>query len=447
MPHLVSRRLANKTQDAPTWEHSRTQAVDPEIGMSQESKSNRESLGSFRWWWNTHLVRGAEVKKATPGSSHTSYQVQDLEAGLKGLRTEETEVPRSQCPPLVTNLASKPNGGNSRSKLANTLHDGSLGAPRKRSPPPPPVPPRPTLDSNRQSPNCAPLSTPATTSQRIYKRFDPTLLKPFARDAARPLPHSVSTGTIQHAKPASDGIQDKPLDNGSSSLARRPQSVGAQPFAGVGHQMKVGSISQTGSPSNPIIPSDRGHTTATSRARNNCQATIQSPSRLTPPSPSQYDSPTKNGNSQAAVQCSGYTKQGKPCKRMVKSAAPFALVQATEAVAGLTPSSLQQASLTLQPEPRYCRDHVKQICELDGFYWKGQRRDKWIQFSDWIPIDLEEQSKALLRLTMESELSRMVSFPPMLFLIFRGLDHQAFCHLCLSPTGIGGVHLCIRTPR
>jgi hypothetical protein len=63
-------------------------------------------------------------------------------------------------------------------------------------------------------------------------------------------------------------------------------------------------------------------------------------------------------------------------------------------------------------EARYCKDHVKQICEAEGFYWKGNRRDKWIRFADWISEDLEEQSKVLLRLTMESALTSKVSEIP-----------------------------------
>lgn len=79
-------------------------------------------------------------------------------------------------------------------------------------------------------------------------------------------------------------------------------------------------------------------------------------------------------------------------------------------------------SLALQVVPneangngaRYCKDHTKQICAEEGFYWKGSGRDKWIRFEDWIPEGLEEQTRVLLRLNMEMPLTSKVSYHPLL---------------------------------
>lgn len=106
---------------------------------------------------------------------------------------------------------------------------------------------------------------------------------------------------------------------------------------------------------------------------------------------------------------------------MVKTAAPYAaLIDGRLEVINKPPLSLgsppsrrsgllDTEDVPVEEEPRYCRDHVKQICEAEGFYWKGQRGEKWIRFADWIPDELEEQSKVRLRLTMESALTNRVS--------------------------------------
>jgi hypothetical protein len=135
------------------------------------------------------------------------------------------------------------------------------------------------------------------------------------------------------------------------------------------------------------------------------------------------DSPARGIATGTSQQCAGYTKQGKRCKRMVRSAAPYAVMinDEIQIVNGSNPiwkSPGSKRSDTGQvddqenalrgAEPRFCRDHAKNICEAEGFYWKGGQREKWINFSDWIPEDLEEQTKVLLRLTMESALTNKV---------------------------------------
>jgi hypothetical protein len=103
--------------------------------------------------------------------------------------------------------------------------------------------------------------------------------------------------------------------------------------------------------------------------------TRTSPSKLIAPrTPISKRSPVKSAASPLsphAVRCSGYTRTGQPCKRVVKSTAPFLLARDINLVLG--------DGETLKEE-RYCKDHAGQICQVGGFYWKGEK-SVWIDFA------------------------------------------------------------------
>ena len=88
-----------------------------------------------------------------------------------------------------------------------------------------------------------------------------------------------------------------------------------------------------------------------------------SPEKTETPSPYQIASLSK------AVQCSGFTRKGQPCRRMVKMEAP----------------SLSMVDQNLPEEEgirRYCKDHAGLICDQTGFYWKDKdgASNIWIEF-------------------------------------------------------------------
>lgn len=88
---------------------------------------------------------------------------------------------------------------------------------------------------------------------------------------------------------------------------------------------------------------------------------------------SKVKSPAKaspSPSSPNAVRCSGYTRAGQPCKRLVKSTAPYLLSR--------DPNLLDGDG---DREERYCRDHAGMICQVGGFYWKGAERSTWIDFA------------------------------------------------------------------
>ena len=61
-------------------------------------------------------------------------------------------------------------------------------------------------------------------------------------------------------------------------------------------------------------------------------------------------------SSSGAVRCSGFTRKGTACQRLVKSEAPY----------------LSMLDLNVGEESkRYCKDHAGMICDVNGFYWRG----------------------------------------------------------------------------
>ena len=89
----------------------------------------------------------------------------------------------------------------------------------------------------------------------------------------------------------------------------------------------------------------------------------------TPLKPKSPIKPPASPASPSAVRCSGYTRAGQPCKRVVKSTAPF-----------LTRDQNLDDTPELGKEERYCKDHAGMICQVGGFYWRGSGQNVWINF-------------------------------------------------------------------
>lgn len=78
---------------------------------------------------------------------------------------------------------------------------------------------------------------------------------------------------------------------------------------------------------------------------------------------SEPPSPSDEKRDQSEVQCSGQTKAGKRCTRLVKVGPPLAIVHPdTEDV------------------ERFCFQHVKDVFSQSGFYLKREERDEFIKF-------------------------------------------------------------------
>ncbi|KAJ9111133.1 hypothetical protein QFC19_001332 [Naganishia cerealis] len=212
------------------------------------------------------------------------------------------------------------------------------------------------------------------------------------------------------------------------------------------------------------------HTSSTAPTAAQSQSKIPiTPSRrpaLPTPTSTPASTTSRSGKSPAAslaspfaVQCSGYTQKGQRCKKKVKSVAAYYAIRPPlnldNSTRAHTPplfiapgkeneplrtssslsygagSSISVGLVSGEEEKRFCNVHTGQISSPEGFYCRNtavageisMSRGKWIQFSacllmitdpaawlliDYIPDELEEQTKVLLRLTMESPLTNNV---------------------------------------
>jgi len=98
---------------------------------------------------------------------------------------------------------------------------------------------------------------------------------------------------------------------------------------------------------------------------------------------SEPPSPSDEKKAQTEIRCSGQTKAGKRCTRLVKAGPPLAIVHPdTEDV------------------ERFCFQHAKDVFSQSGFYLKGKERNEFIKFEDWIPNYLNTETQAALRSEM-----------------------------------------------
>ncbi|KIR56320.1 hypothetical protein I315_01385 [Cryptococcus gattii Ru294] len=131
------------------------------------------------------------------------------------------------------------------------------------------------------------------------------------------------------------------------------------------------------------------------------------PFTISPVKTKKLNSPHKPCTSNSSsVQCSGFTRTGQPCKRLVKAKAPYLSIRDVS----VAPVSLVGDDGDARSEKvmgRYCKDHAGMICTAKGFYWRRERDSSgvWIEFDDYIPQALGQQTQTLLRMTMETKLT------------------------------------------
>ncbi|KIK61106.1 hypothetical protein GYMLUDRAFT_43205 [Collybiopsis luxurians FD-317 M1] len=108
------------------------------------------------------------------------------------------------------------------------------------------------------------------------------------------------------------------------------------------------------------------------------------------------------------IQCSGVTKAGKRCTRMVKGGPALVRVWGTGVAAA--PDSSINTSAAGGVE-RFCHQHAKELLSPSGFYARkqngqGQGRQEWINFADYIPPYLHPDTQVALRVEMEKPRSQ-----------------------------------------
>ncbi|KAG8858518.1 hypothetical protein FRB96_005190 [Tulasnella sp. 330] len=85
------------------------------------------------------------------------------------------------------------------------------------------------------------------------------------------------------------------------------------------------------------------------------------------------------------TQCAGVTKSNKRCSRLVKAPPALGFLNPEDEI------------------PRYCHQHAKEMLAVTGFYSRSTKA--WVEFDDWIPAYLSEDTKVLLRSDMEKPIS------------------------------------------
>ncbi|KIK06569.1 hypothetical protein K443DRAFT_674227 [Laccaria amethystina LaAM-08-1] len=127
--------------------------------------------------------------------------------------------------------------------------------------------------------------------------------------------------------------------------------------------------------STPQLPLSTSH--LPSKSTSKPPKPIRKRSASTPPTPTDQND---------QFRCAGVTKAGKRCVRIVKTGA--ALAQAIG-------DNQDQDSPAL---PRFCHQHQKEILEPSGYYSK--KNGEFVNFDDWIPQYLQEETRASLRVEM-----------------------------------------------
>ncbi|KAF5384547.1 hypothetical protein D9757_006424 [Collybiopsis confluens] len=129
----------------------------------------------------------------------------------------------------------------------------------------------------------------------------------------------------------------------------------------------------------------------------------------TPPTPITSNSVVTGVSGQ--IQCSGVTKAGKRCTRMVKGGP--ALVSVWGPGVAAAPDSCVNTNAAGSVE-RFCHQHAKELLTPSGFYARRQVRDgqgrrglqEWIDFADYIPPYLHPDTQVALRVEMEKPRSQ-----------------------------------------
>ncbi|WVW82419.1 hypothetical protein I302_104429 [Kwoniella bestiolae CBS 10118] len=289
---------------------------------------------------------------------------------------------------------------------------------------PPPVPPRPVSlplpDTHNDLPEPVIVYPTSQGTSIIYDLEPSNISTPSKKKVSSP-PKTFRPSVHPHSKPRlSDENRLRPpsphtpprpksdSDLHTSSKKKGKGKVTSTPKKTLSRKSKDEDpdyhpiIDLTISSSEDEVESEENeNVTPRSAARRKC-TTSEQPSTTTmhTSTPTKQVSRTRLRESPSGVvQCSGFTRTGQPCKRLVKVSAPYLSARDTNVADGDERSEKVMG--------RYCKDHAGMICQVDGFYWRGygSKAGVWIDFEEFIPSDLGQQTQTLLRMTMESKLT------------------------------------------
>ncbi|KAG9010504.1 hypothetical protein FRB94_010270 [Tulasnella sp. JGI-2019a] len=239
-------------------------------------------------------------------------------------------------------------------------------------------PVRQNSDANRPPP-AAPTSPPASTARPPI----PNVLTPGSR-----------YGQMQsEARPAETDYLP-PLRN---PVPRPPQMIprrddyGSDPYYSTSQAHSV--------PPNASFPSNSWNYPLSTTAGSSVEPSAGRPSLSAPNSTDLASAPGRassvppsstvsasTSSADGVTQCAGVTKSNTRCTRLVKVPAALGVLNPEDEI------------------PRFCFQHAKEMLAVTGFYSRGNR--VWVDFDDWIPKYMQEDTKVLLRSEMEKPISK-----------------------------------------
>lgn len=188
------------------------------------------------------------------------------------------------------------------------------------------------------------------------------------KSTASPIPKSFTPSFHPHHSGSQDELLRPPELLRPNSDSAIPTSSSARKGKSKADKFQVYDLT--------LDSDDEGSSSTPQRRRAISDMPHMSPSKVAAPrTPKSSRSPIKppaSPSSPNAVRCSGYTRSGQPCKRVVKSTAPYLLSRE------LNVDGAGEGSGAM--EERYCKDHAGRICQVGGFYWRGAAKSVWIDF-------------------------------------------------------------------
>ncbi|KAJ3730296.1 hypothetical protein C8R42DRAFT_598835 [Lentinula raphanica] len=283
---------------------------------------------------------------------------------------------------------------------------------------PPPLPrppampfPNPIVDNSGPSLTMHYASQPPSSQQPLLNPYNGGNA---AYGAPPSQPYSAGAAHPGYPHPASSPYTSPYSTPGSSPAytplypTQIPPSTSAPNFFPTPHPLPSHSGRPLPSPSGPYpvgappLPSSPSRPVLNTQFNSPAPGTKQNGKPSRPRASSTPPTPTAGVSGVSGqIQCSGVTKAGKRCTRLVKGG------PALVSVWGATSPNSGNVE-------RFCHQHAKELLGPSGFYARRQNRDgvsgqglqEWIDFADYIPPYLHPDTQVALRVEMEKPRSQ-----------------------------------------
>lgn len=358
------------------------------------SESGEETQRGIRGWWSRNRQRSKA--NGSPGQA---------ELGVKPSRRDAGSERRAYDVEVLTQQLANVDFGGSGSQRSPIGQDRFEASPISRAPAVwslPSTSTRPAIPDSRRI-----LHPPVYAAHVQAETMHHSFSAPQLDSSLRIGPTSQRLNDSHHfGSPAGTSNRMTTFNPDSRALERLPDRPATYMNISKGTAPRSNSQPSLLTPVSPT-PAQRYHQSSQpltpSRKPNSTAQTPQTPQ--TPRTPHQTPagrnskftaSPSSAGikspGTMTTVQCAGFTQRGQRCKKRVRAVAAYYAIrpysQAGEenanALGGSGGGDGRVDLIMTEEEKRFCKVHVGQICEPEGFYFRGtgtEERERWIQFS------------------------------------------------------------------